>query len=401
VVDDLRTHQPPRARPVGDLPVDAVLACADELARRWAIALILARPLDRIGDLPVEELAREAPSLCAQAVRALQSDVELDRLTGQGAPSGRGDSAPSRRLAAIAGARNPAAAVEAVEALRGVLWEALLDQLNEPSARQVGDLSDRLAYVCAAALAAAVDAALAPGAHASFDDAQAEIRISEPTARDLARAPQRGRQAVIVDERECVPVASPARKRAPSWDASLPVPPPAAQAVEVEIRDERSEEGPAAWIRSIGGQLERFERDRLPFVVLLVELVDIERLRRDERPEELSALGARVEQALASQLRARPGSLTRERPGRWWLLMAETDRAGARERAERLTRAVASCASDRRAPLEVAVGMAVCPADGREAAALAAHADAGLYAVRSVVRASAGRPAATPVDEPA
>jgi hypothetical protein len=40
----------------------------------------------------------------------------------------------------------------------------------------------------------------------------------------------------------------------------------------------------------------------------------------------------------------------------------------------------------------------VCPDDGREAAALAAYADVGLYAARSAVRASALRPA-TPVDE--
>ena len=99
------------------------------------------------------------------------SDVELERLTGRGAASGREDSAPARRLAAISGARAPMEAVEALEALRGVLWEALLDQLHTSSfelssARLLGDVADRLAYVCAVVLAAAVDAMLAPGASA-------------------------------------------------------------------------------------------------------------------------------------------------------------------------------------------------------------------------------------------
>jgi len=396
-----------------------VLARADELARLWAIALILARPVDGIGDVPLEDLAREAPSLCAQVVRAVQSDVELGRLTGRGAPSGREDSAPARRLAAISGARDTAAAVEAVEALRGVLWEALLDQLSRPifdrsSARLLGDVSDRLAYVCAAALAAAVDAALAPAARAPFHEVEVAIGVPEPTVRDLARVPPPGRRAVIVDERARVPAAqrgarapedapTQAARRPPerplSWDESPPIP-PGARAAEIEIRDERVEEGPAAWIGSIGAQLERFKRDGLPFAVLLVELVDIERLRREELPEVLSRLAGHVERALADALGAWSGSLTRERPGRCWLLVPETDRAGAGQLAERLALAVASCARHRGVPLEVAIGTAVCPEDGREAPALAAHADVGLYAARSAVRASAGGPTA-PVDESA
>lgn len=390
-------HPPPRARPVADLPADAVLVRAEELAKRWAIALIVVRPLEGIGDVPLEDLAREAPWLCAQAVRAVQSDVELARLTGRGAASGREESAPARRLAAICGARDATAVVDAVEALRGVLLQALLDQLSEPSARQVGDVSDRLAYVCAAMLAVALDGLLAAGAGERFDDPEAAIGVSEPAVREVAPAQARERQAVVVDERASPP--SPARERPLSWDESPPIP-RRARGDEIEIRDERGEEGPAAWIESIGGQLERFERDRLPFAVLLVELAAIERVQADERPGELSRLAARLEQELTGVLGAVSGSLTRERPGRCWLLVPRTDRAGARGLAERLAHAVASHASYRGAPLEVTIGTAACPEDGREAAALAAHADVGLYAARSAVRASAGR-SATRVDESA
>ena len=64
------------------------------------------------------------------------------------------------------------------------------------------------------------------------------------------------------------------------------------------IRDERREEGPAAWIGSIGRQLERFAQDELPFAVLLVDLGDVERLRRAALPAGLSSLARQVEHAL-------------------------------------------------------------------------------------------------------
>src|SRR2546427_5204130 len=73
----------PRARAVAAAPVDALLARADELARRWAIALILALPLERIGEFPLESFARQAPLLCAHVVRALQSDADLERIASR------------------------------------------------------------------------------------------------------------------------------------------------------------------------------------------------------------------------------------------------------------------------------------------------------------------------------
>ena len=353
------------------------------------IALIRSRRLDAIGEVPLERLAYEAPPLCAQAVRAMQSDVELGRLTGNGGDARTGV-AHARRLAEIAGARDSTAVVRAVEALRGVLWEALLDQMTEPSPRQVGDIADRLAYVCAEALAVALEAEAMTAADSSRDDEIAVVAAdTEAVTVGVAPAGASGRHAMIIDERH-----SPERPL--SWDESPPIP-PGARAAEIEIRDERREEGPAAWIKSIGGQLERYEQDRLPFAVLLVELRDIERLRREDLSRGLAGVLARVEGALAVVLGKRAGSLTRERPGRYWLLMPETDRVGARELAGSLAHAVASCRGKDGAPLDVAIGTAVCPDDGLEASALAAHADIGLYADRSAARVTAGRPAS--IDE--
>src|SRR5271155_5509106 len=101
VTDDPRSRRSPRARPVLELPSEHLVSGAAELARRWAVALILVRPLEGVGAVPLETLIDEAPTLCAQVVRALESDLELDRLTGGGAQGARADSAAARDLAVV------------------------------------------------------------------------------------------------------------------------------------------------------------------------------------------------------------------------------------------------------------------------------------------------------------
>ncbi len=352
------------------------------------MALVLARPPGRIGEVPLQEIARRAPRLCELLLRSLESDAELERLTGERAEHGRGESAGARELASIAGAQDPPAAVIAVEALRGVLWEALLGELRVRGAertalRRVADLADRLAYVCARTLAAALGAMASPApAGAARADVPAAHRHVSASARE----------AVIVDERAPGDPVPAAASTAPAGElAAWP------RAVEIEIRDERREAGPAAWIGSIGGQLARFEADGRPFAVLLVELG---RLRRDGPTGAESPLAVQVEDLLAGEVAPLRGSLTREAPGRYWLLAPDTDRAGAQRLAERLSDVVGSLLRARMSPAEVALGSAVCPADGREAATLAAHADIELYAARSAARAAAERAGAS-VDEPA
>ncbi len=403
------------------------MALADEMAQRWAIALILGRPLDGIGSLPLEDIAREGPHLCAQMLRALQSEVEFDRLTGSGPPTGRESSAPALRIGLIAGAEDAVGVIEAVEALRGVLWEALLEELHWPASersatRRLADLSDRLAHVCARALVVAVAAQGAAGGKTGSEMvvvAAAEISPRERTGEARSRS-----EVTIVDEGVDGPLARhrsasapvsqaavvpPAAERAPfraetipaqaaevperplSWDESPPVP-PAARGAEIEIRDERREEGPAAWIRSIGSQLERYAEDGIPFSVLLVEPVEIERLRRT--PDELQELAGSLEEALS---RFANGTLTAQRPGRYWLLVPATNRSEAHELAERLQQEVGAGILHRGAQLQLAVGTASCPEDGLETSALAAHADVGLYAHRSAARSAAIR---TPIAGP-
>lgn len=202
---DSGIERAPRARPVADAPVDALLAQADELARRWAIELILARPLAQMAEVPLEDLAREAPGLCAQVVRALESDAELQRLVAGEEPRSGEGSTPAPRLAALARARDASACAEQVEALRGVLWEAILSELRWPISdrspvRLVVDLSDRLAFVCAAVLAATLEQS--PTANLSGAPRAAPAAGREQVLYSSPRALAGRRGAVLVDERE-------------------------------------------------------------------------------------------------------------------------------------------------------------------------------------------------------
>jgi hypothetical protein len=148
------------SRPAGralDASVEAVASRADELARRWAVALIRGRPLEELGGISLEAIAHDAPVLCAHVVRALESEDELKQLTEIGTGGDRTALKPPRLGALVA--RNASESVEEVEALRGVIWEALMEELrwtgfDSSAVRRLSDLSDRLAYVCATALAA-------------------------------------------------------------------------------------------------------------------------------------------------------------------------------------------------------------------------------------------------------
>ena len=239
----------PRARAVADVPVEPLLERSDELARRWAVALIVELPLQRLGDVPLDGFAREAPPLCAQFVRALQSDAELARLVaptehglgergaersgGQRGGARKGDgrdagqaAAQAQRLGALTGAHEGAAAVRAVEALRGVLWEALLDELRWPSpdagaARQVADLADRLAYVCSSALVAALGAgspAIVVSSPLAEPAAESADFVVAQTRADAEDEPVIIGGAVIVDEARD---PAPRREGARPWDFPL------------------------------------------------------------------------------------------------------------------------------------------------------------------------------------
>lgn len=157
---------------------------------------------------------------------------------------------------------------------------------------------------------------------------------------------------------------------------------------EIAIHDVRREEGPSAWVSSVGQLLSRHAKDGLPFAVLLVEIVDVAQLERSSTPHDMHSLVAQVESAIGCAMRA-TDHLSRETLGRYWLVAPETNGTGARMLAERLARLVRTSATHRGVPLEVAIGIAVCPDDGTEAPALAARADLGVYSARATGRSVA------------
>jgi GGDEF domain-containing protein len=319
-------------------------------------------------------------------------------------------------------------AARAAQTLSETLWEALLQELADPRPERVAELSVKLGEVAAVvASLARVDVRVRepgesgesphPRAVGTFAEQASGTAASDAFVEresPVARATTYGEPsetetppvpAVLIDElaatestpRTVTPEPPSPREAPPFADAPSARPdalarpregdPPRKARPQIEVRDERAAEGPAAWIDSIGRRLERHEQDRSPFAVLLVELVDVERLRHAESAEELSRLMSLLEDALARELRP-ADSLTRERPGRYWLLAPQTDGSSAQALLERIARAVRSSVSHRGTPLEVAVGVAVCPQDGRRASELAAHADVGLYAARAAGRSS-------------
>ncbi len=330
-------------------------------------------------------------------------------------------------------------AARAARELCDVLWESLADQLHEPDATRVNELSARIADVSASVGMIA----LTPSRSAQSDPAerrtQPEPVPPEPQRRTSVQPEQHGPQPVLPTPLRPEPPQSdppqsnpprfvppgeerpapdlrlashpePAQQEPRSRPASDPPPlagytftrivdehasaAPSGTAVleslepKIEIRDVRREEGPAAWITSVGRLLERHTVDRLPFAILLIEIVDVARLERSETPHELHGIVRQVERALGEGMRA-TDQLSRETLGRYWLAAPKTDTEGARMLAERLAHLVRSTASHRGVPLEVAIGIAMCPHDGTEAPALAARADLGVYAARANGRAVA------------
>jgi hypothetical protein len=170
----------------------------------------------------------------------------------------------------------------------------------------------------------------------------------------------------------------------------------------------------AAWTNLLAGALERFERDGLPFAVLLVEVLDVEQLHRGLRLAELPRLMRLIESASTRALEVvgarSAATLALEGATRMWLQVPEMDRLEAHELVERLVgvservsprhggadpaQRYFATLSSHSSPswtqngtrLELAIGTAICPEDGQDVAALAAHASRELASMRDMKR---------------
>ncbi|MFI5004326.1 MAG: diguanylate cyclase domain-containing protein [Solirubrobacterales bacterium] len=281
-----------------------------------------------------------------------------DPLSGSRLPGGAPLDAPA--------AARVARAAHAVEELCAILWEAMREELRRPRGPRVLELSERLAQVCSVV-----------GTLAAEEPA--------PELAPPAPVPAPAPEIAIHDTRRERPQA-PVASGGGDLRAWIEL---GEEGLGIEARSPQvSEEGRVAWATAIGGSLERHVVDGLPFAALLIEIVGVEWLAQAEPAAGLKNLLDRVEVAIGPELRP-SDAIVRESPGRWWLMASRTDPRGARTLAERLARTVRAAARHRGQPLELAIGVAVCPDDGEDAAALAAHADVGLYAARA-----AGQPVA-------
>jgi len=347
-----------RARPVADAPVAALIAGADDVARDWLLALLGDGTLAAAASVPVADLAREGPGLCAAIARALADDAALDRLA-------RGDlSAVARRAGAIAGARDAAAAVTAVDALRAAVWAAALDELRRPDPRLVADLADRLAAVAAVVTAAAV---------AGLTETAAAATPAPPPPPEPVPAPEPARWDPDGAARS---VERAARRAEPP----AAVVPPAADPGEVHVADLRPRIVDGDPLAHLADRVAEHLDGRRSLAVLLVELDGIERLLAAGGDAEAAVAAA--EQAVEGMLR-QGDSARREAPGRIWIALPGTGPAGARALALRIAVAVERAAVHRGVPLTASVGSAAFPVDATDAAGLADRAEEALYAARA------------------
>lgn len=283
------------------------------------------------------------------------------------------DGSPSERLLRAAGAARE---------LSDALWDSLQHELSQASserahtlAQRLGEVSSTVALLLEGPLAGSVGQTQAPSESPPGAAPLERRSPPEPSpAPSASFAPGARQPARLVDEREPATVMS--FDQTARGQAAAP---------EISVHDVRREEGPAAWISSVGRMLARHSDDRLPFAVLLIEIVDVAHLERSETPHELHGIVAQVESALGRGMRA-SDELSRETLGRYWMLAPETNGTGARMLAERLAALVRASAVHRGVPMEVAIGIAVCPEDGTDAPALAARADLGVYSARATGR---------------
>ena len=328
------------------------------MAKAWLVELIAGASLEDAVDIPTGELVREGPGLAAAVLAALADDTALRRL----APGGN-LAWLSARAAALTGMGAAPGAVRAAEALRRATQSAILTEARL-DATTTAELADRLAHVCAVVAEAAAQ-------HAGLR-ARTGRRRPSPSPRTRA-------------------VPAPPARADPRPD---PVAPPSGEAEVVSLhrggddpadrlrhRDERRAEA-GAWEPAVERQVERHVHDGSPFALLAVEADGLERLRSAQAGDEIDLLLEALERALAAELRP-ADQLLREEPGRYWVTAPDTGPAVGRLLAERLAEAATAAAAHRGVPLTVSIGVATCPEDGTDGAALSGKADTAMFAARA------------------
>jgi GGDEF domain-containing protein len=132
-----------RARPVAGAPIEALLSRSEDLAKAWLLVLLEQASLDEAPAIVGADLVRDGPRVCTAALAALADDRDLRRIERGGALE-----LLVARAGGMAGARDVAGTLRAVDALQAAIWSALRELL---SGSWDGDLAasaaERLAMV--------------------------------------------------------------------------------------------------------------------------------------------------------------------------------------------------------------------------------------------------------------
>ena len=336
-----------RARPVADAPIDALLPRSEDLAKGWLLALLEQAPLDDAPAILATDLTRDGPRVCDAVLRAIADDTDLRRLEPGGALTPL-----AARVGELAGAAAPAAVSRAVDALVGVIWAAVRDELRGADADLVAELTERLALIGELVRSAALERS-----------GPVPISPVPPHVSPVAPPPP------VATTRPPPPVAT--TRPSPSSPPPPPAPPgrPAAAAPAPAQREWPGLSDPptldpsrALWVSALEDEIVR--SPGAPLSLLLAELEDAERVTTVEPRAEARAVFNRFAGAVRSAVR-RQDILVCESDARAWIIARDTARGGAYALGERIAAAVRSSAPWHGAPLVASVGVAVFGEDGR------------------------------------
>ena len=403
-------HGVPRrlsSRPVADTPVDALLARADDLAKGWLLAMLEQRELEDAPAILAGDVVRDGPRLCDAVVRALADDHDLRRLDQGGALERL-----ASRAGELAGTSKAEPSVRAVDALRGVIWAALREELVRPDADLVEALAERLALITELVRAAvlrrfaASDAGgtgLSPGAVTGVRGLAEASENREPGSAgmtDVDPDPVDDGPGVSAGDGETIgeragvdpssgggEVADFALSRAssPRSSASRLSTPRAPGEGAIPVTAD------LLWRGALEDEVARAKRSGAKLALLLAELGDADRLSAVESAYIASETFGRFAQAVRSALR-REDILACETESRAWIIARTTGRTGARALGSRIAAAVQDAEPWRGGPLTVGVGLAILGEDAHDAVGLIEAADEWTFAAESAGVATGERP---------
>jgi GGDEF domain-containing protein len=368
-----------RARPVADAPIESLLPQSEELAKGWLLALLEQAPLDDAPAIMAADLSREGPRLCDAVLRAITDDTDLRRLEPGGVLTPL-----ASRAGALAGATAPAAISRAIDALQGVIWTAVREELRGPDPDLISELTERLTLIIELLRGAALERVpprSSPGAAAPRPSPADEGPPPPPgsgppessSSSEWRESPAPLRSAPELPEGPSPPPLDP-----PPFDPAPFDPPPAAAAGGSPpspsprswpgFSDVVSAQPPdALWVGALEDEITRSGGSSLS--LLLAELEDAERVSAVAARAEASATFHQFAGAVRSAVR-RQDILVSEAGGRAWIIARDTARVGAHALGERIAGAVRAAAPWQGAPLTASVGVAVLGEDGRTSAEL-------------------------------